>query len=158
MFLATINKPKQLLRFDFIGQVRAEELANGRPEVAALIEELGSGFRVLGDFTHLDAMSVGCAAEIGKTMELCEQNGVALVVRVMPDHWDDSEASRERASTMAAASWAAVTTMNEFIYRDIPNLPSQDDVIAACAKKGDKIRQLTYLSKDRKFFINMDSL
>src|SRR3954451_10990677 len=40
--------------------------------------------------------------------------------------------------------------MSEFIYRDTPNLPSQDDVIAACA---DKARQLTYLSKDRKFFI-----
>ena len=37
--------------------------------------------------------------------------------------------------------------MNEF------NLPSQEDIIAACAKKGDKIRQFTYLSKDRKFFI-----
>jgi hypothetical protein len=43
--------------------------------------------------------------------------------------------------------------MNEFIYRDTPNLPSQDDVIAACAKTGDKVRELTYLSKARKFFI-----
>jgi hypothetical protein len=43
--------------------------------------------------------------------------------------------------------------MNEFIYRDTPNLPSQNDVIEACAKSGDEVRQLTYLSKDRKFFI-----
>jgi hypothetical protein len=43
--------------------------------------------------------------------------------------------------------------MNEFIYRDTPNLPSQDDVIAACTKTGDEVRELTYLSKDRKFFI-----
>jgi hypothetical protein len=37
--------------------------------------------------------------------------------------------------------------MNEFIYCDTPNLPSQEDIIAACAKKGDRTRQL------RKFFI-----
>ena len=43
--------------------------------------------------------------------------------------------------------------MNEFIYHDVPNLPSQNEVIAACAKNGDEVRQLTYLSKDRKFFI-----
>lgn len=43
--------------------------------------------------------------------------------------------------------------MNEFIYCDTPNLPSQEDITAACAKKGDRTRQLTYLSKDRKFFI-----
>src|SRR2546423_14860328 len=45
------------------------------------------------------------------------------------------------------------STMNEFIYRDTSNLPSRDDVIAACAKKVDEVRHLTYLSKDRKFFI-----
>jgi hypothetical protein len=43
--------------------------------------------------------------------------------------------------------------MHELIYRDVPNLPSQNEVIAACAKNGDEVRQLTYLSKDRKFFI-----
>lgn len=45
------------------------------------------------------------------------------------------------------------STMNEFIYCDTPNLPNQEDIIAACAKNGDKTRELTYLSKDRKFFI-----
>jgi hypothetical protein len=89
VFLATLNKSKQLLRFDFIGQVRPEELARGREDVVALVDELGPGFRVLADFTHLDSMSVGCAAEIGKTMELSEQKGVALVVRVIPDQTKD---------------------------------------------------------------------
>src|SRR5947208_2462557 len=89
MFLATINKPRQLLYLSFIGQVRVEELALGREEVSALLAELNPGFRVLADFTHLDAMSVGCAAEIGKVMELCEQKGIGLVVRVLPDHTKD---------------------------------------------------------------------
>jgi hypothetical protein len=43
--------------------------------------------------------------------------------------------------------------MNEFIYHDTPNLPSQSEVIEACNKNGTKTWQLTYLSKDRKFFI-----
>ena len=89
VFLVTINKSKHLLCFDFIGLVRPEELAQGREEVVALIAELSAGFRVLADFTHLDSMSVGCAAEIGKTMELCEQKGVALVARVIPDQTKD---------------------------------------------------------------------
>jgi hypothetical protein len=89
MFLATISKSKQLLHFDFIGEVRPEELARGREDAITLIAELKTGFRVLADFTHLNSMSVGCAAEIGKTMELCEEKGVALVVRVMPDPTKD---------------------------------------------------------------------
>jgi hypothetical protein len=89
MFLATINKPKQLLFFTFIGLVRPEELARGREEAIVLMTDLNPGFRVLADFTHLDSMSVGCAAEIGKTMELCEQKGVALVARVLADQTKD---------------------------------------------------------------------
>src|SRR5580765_3373057 len=89
MFLATISKSRQLLHFDFIGEVQAEELAHGRVEATTLIAELKPGFRVLADFTHLDSMSVGCAAEIGKTMELCEEKGVALVARVLADQTKD---------------------------------------------------------------------
>src|SRR5437016_5525523 len=89
MFLATINKPKQLLYLTFIGQVRVEELVSGKEDVVALLAELLPGFRVLADFARLDAMSVGCAAEIGSVMELCEQKGVGFVVRVIPDKTKD---------------------------------------------------------------------
>src|SRR5437763_16077438 len=89
MVLATINKSKQLLCLSFIGQVRVEELAKSNEELPALLAELGPGFRVLADLDRLDSMSVGCAAEIGKAMELCDQKEVGLIVRVIPDKGKD---------------------------------------------------------------------
>ena len=89
MFLATINKPKQLLHLSFIQQVKAEELQQARENVIMLLADLTSGFRLLTDLGRLDSMDVNCAAEIGKMMELCDEQGVALVVRVIPDHAKD---------------------------------------------------------------------
>jgi hypothetical protein len=89
MFLATVNKPQQLLHLSFIGEVRVEELTRSRDEVAALIAELKPGFRLLTDFGRLDSMGLDCASEIGKVMELCDQKGVELIVRVIPDPTKD---------------------------------------------------------------------
>ena len=85
MFLATINKPKQLLYLSFIQQVGVEELERGRAELAMLLTDLTSGFRLVTDLSRLDSMDINCAKEIGKIMDLCEQKGVGLVVRVIPD-------------------------------------------------------------------------
>jgi len=89
MILATINKSKQLLYLSFIGLVRVEEFARQREEVLALLSELAPGFRLLTDLGRLDSLEEGCAAEIGKLMELCDQNGVELVVRVIPNQTKD---------------------------------------------------------------------
>ena len=89
MFLATINKPRQLLYLSFIQQVKVEELQQARENVIMLLADLTSGFRLLTDLGRLDSMDVNCAAEIGKMMELCDEKGVALVVRVIPDHAKD---------------------------------------------------------------------
>jgi len=40
---------------------------------------------VLTDMGRLDSISVDCGVEIGKTMEKCDQKGVGLIVRVIPD-------------------------------------------------------------------------
>ena len=89
MFFITSNKPKQLLYFSFIGKVEVEELARGVSDLVALLAELEPGFRVLGDLERLESMCVGGSAEIGKAMELCDQKGVGLVVRVIPDQTKD---------------------------------------------------------------------
>jgi hypothetical protein len=89
MFLATSNKSKRLLHLSFIAQVSEEELARSREELVALLADLAPGFRLLTDLGRLESISVGCAAEIGKVMELCDQKGVALVVRVIPDETKD---------------------------------------------------------------------
>jgi anti-anti-sigma regulatory factor len=85
MFLATVSKPKQLLYLSFIGRVSVEQLQQGREDIMSLLADLGSGFRVLADLSQLDSMDINCATEIGKVMELCEQMGVRLVIRIVPD-------------------------------------------------------------------------
>ena len=89
MFLATINKSKQLLVMSFIAEVRVEDLAQSHDEVALMIDELNSDFRLLTDLTRLDSMGVECGNEIGRIMELCDQKGVKLVIRVIPDPTKD---------------------------------------------------------------------
>ena len=85
MLLTTISKPKQLLYFTYIGDVSVEELKQGLSEIVTLLDDLSSGFRVLADLRGLDRMDPKCAKEIGKAMELCDQKGLELVVRVIPD-------------------------------------------------------------------------
>ena len=85
MFLATVSKPRQLLFVSFIGRVSVEQLQQGREDVVSLLADLGSGFRVVADLSQLDSMDINCAPEIGKVMELCDQRGVKLVIRIVPD-------------------------------------------------------------------------
>jgi len=89
MFLATINKPKNLLHLSYIGEVRVEELAQSREDIVMLSADLTPGFRLLTDLGRLGSMSADCASEIGKIMQLCGQKGVKLVVRVIPDPTKD---------------------------------------------------------------------
>lgn len=85
MFLATINKPNQLLYMSYADRVAVEELEQARGNIAKLLEDLSAGFRLLADFSQLEAMDVQCARPLGALMELCDEKGVALVVRIIPD-------------------------------------------------------------------------
>jgi hypothetical protein len=85
MFLATINKSKQLLCLTFVANVDVEQLARSWDEIVALVGDLKPGFRVLTDLGRLDSIGVDCRTEIAKTMELLDEKGVELIVRVVPD-------------------------------------------------------------------------
>jgi hypothetical protein len=85
MVLVCSNKAKQLLVIIFAGRVEADQIARNLNDVTALINELRPGFHVLADLSPLETMSVDCAPEIAKTMELCAEKGVKLIVRVIPD-------------------------------------------------------------------------
>lgn len=85
MFLATTNKSKRLLYVSFIQQVRAEELQRGLEDVSTLLADLPSDFNLLVDLGRLESMDTACVAEIGKVMEVFDQKGVGLVVRVIPN-------------------------------------------------------------------------
>ncbi|HUJ45409.1 MAG TPA: hypothetical protein VLW52_17575 [Opitutaceae bacterium] len=85
MFLATVSKPQRLLYLSFVQHVSVKELERGRADFVALLADLPSGFRLLTDLSQVESIDVECAREIGRVMELCEQKGVGLVVRVIPD-------------------------------------------------------------------------
>jgi hypothetical protein len=89
MFLATTNKAKRLLYLRYIGHVRMEELVRGREDVTELVADWPDGFRVLADFGLLESMDVATITEVGRLMDLSNQRGVKLVVRVVPDPTKD---------------------------------------------------------------------
>ena len=84
MFLATSNRSKRLLHLSFFQHVRVEELQQGQPDVQALLADLPVGFRLLTDLERLESMDIACATEIGLLMDLCNEKGVELVVRLVP--------------------------------------------------------------------------
>ena len=85
MFLATTNKARRLLYLNYIAHVTVAELERGYQEVKVMLGEFPNGFQMLADLGRLDSMDPACVEIIGKTMELMDQNGVEIVVRVIPD-------------------------------------------------------------------------
>ena len=85
MFLASSNKWKRLLYVNFIQRVEPEELQRGLEEIKLLLADLSPGIRLLVDFSQLEFMAPACATEIGQAMEMIDQHGADLVVRVIPE-------------------------------------------------------------------------
>jgi hypothetical protein len=55
-----------------------EQIRNG-------LAKLQRGFRLLADLTELQSMDVGCAPFIEKAMDMFNEKGASMVVRVIPD-------------------------------------------------------------------------
>ena len=85
MILATINRARQLLYLTYIGRVGVSEVERWQGEITALLDDLSPGFRLLVDLERLDSMDVKAVASVGKVMELLDQRGLSLSVRVIPD-------------------------------------------------------------------------
>jgi hypothetical protein len=85
MVLVTSNKARRLLYISYIGRVRPADFTRQQPDMEALMAELPPDFRVLANFSELEAMDLECMVEIGRTMELVDRSGVGLIVRVLPD-------------------------------------------------------------------------
>lgn len=85
MVLVTINKSKRLLYFAYIGQVCFQEMKRVREDLPELLQHLPTNIRVLGDLERLESMDAASSGEIGKVMEMLDQKGVEISVRVIPD-------------------------------------------------------------------------
>src|SRR2546422_10462264 len=84
-----IDKSRNLVMVTFRGHVNLAEAKQSRQQVAAVLEGILPGFRLLTDLSGLDSMEYACAPEIQASMDLLRAKGVALVVRVVPDPHKD---------------------------------------------------------------------
>ena len=80
-----VDEPKRLLVIRYRGVVRAEETDKGLEQIRNGLAKMQSGFRLLADLTELQSMDVGCAPFIEKAMDMCNEKGASMVVRVIPD-------------------------------------------------------------------------
>jgi anti-anti-sigma regulatory factor len=79
------DQRKNLLLVRYRGLIGSGEMQRGLDQIQAGLAKLESGFRVLADLTDLESMDVACAPFIEKAMDLCNEKGASLVVRVIPD-------------------------------------------------------------------------
>ena len=80
-----VDEPKRLLAIRYHGVVRAEETEKGLEQIRNGLTKLQRGFRLLADLSELQSMDMACAPFIEKAMDLCNQKGASMVVRVIPD-------------------------------------------------------------------------
>jgi anti-anti-sigma regulatory factor len=89
MTATRIDKISNVLKLSFTGEVKVVEARQALQEIERLVAELQPGFRLLTDLTGLNLMEQDCVPEISRTMDLMNQKGVSLVVRVIPDPHKD---------------------------------------------------------------------
>ena len=85
MVALEVDQPKNLLIIRFSGRVEPYETEEDLEQIRSGLTKLQSGFRLLVELTKLEAMDVACAPSIEKAMDLCNEKGVSIVVRVIPD-------------------------------------------------------------------------
>ena len=80
---------KNLVTIRYTGMVDAQETARCAKECEIRVQKLRPGFRLLTDLTGLERMELACVPSIKRIMDLCDEAGVELVVRVIPDPHKD---------------------------------------------------------------------
>lgn len=80
-----VDPNKRLLVIRYSGSVLPKETEDGLEQIRSGLAQLESRFRLLADLTDLEKMDAGCAPFIEKAMDLCNEKGASLVVRVIPD-------------------------------------------------------------------------
>jgi len=89
MFEVTVDKTANLLKVSYAGKVGAEEAHECKDRILSLLSELHQGFRMLTDLRALSAMDLACAPFIEQVMDACDDAGIRMVVRIIPDPHKD---------------------------------------------------------------------
>ena len=77
--------PRQLLTVIYAGDVGVAEVRDCFNEVQTHLTNLKPGFRLLTDIAHLKSMDSSCTPYLKRMMDLCDEKGVGMVVRVISD-------------------------------------------------------------------------
>ena len=89
MLQVEADQSRNLLKLAFSRRVTADETRRWREKLPTLLAQLKPGFRLWSDFTGLESMERECASDLEHVMDLCNEAGVAKVVRVIPDPRQD---------------------------------------------------------------------
>ena len=89
MVTVSIDESKNLLTVGFAQHVGLEEARLYPQKIKPALERVRPGFHLLVDLSNLESMDFSCASYIDQVMDLCNQKGVAMVVRVIPDPHKD---------------------------------------------------------------------
>jgi hypothetical protein len=89
MFQAEVDKAQNLLKISYAQHVGPEDTRRGEEKIHTLLADLQPGFRLLTDLSALDSMDLACLPYIERVMDLFNEKGVEMVVRVIPDPHKD---------------------------------------------------------------------
>jgi len=80
-----VDPARNLFVIRYSGKVTPEETESGLEQFRTGLPKLQTGFRLLADLSELESMDVKCAPVIEKAMDLCNERGTSMVVRIIPD-------------------------------------------------------------------------
>jgi hypothetical protein len=89
MFQVEVDGLKNVLKISYARHVGPEDTKRVEEEIPPLLAEVRPGFRLLTDLSGLESMDLACVPYIRRMMDLCNKNGVEMVVRVIPDPHKD---------------------------------------------------------------------
>lgn len=83
IFEAEPSRALFIIRYE--GKVTSRETRENALKLAGALAPFSPGFRLLADLTNLISMEITCAPDIERFMDLCQEKGIAEIVRVIPD-------------------------------------------------------------------------
>jgi hypothetical protein len=89
MIQVQFDAAKNCLKISFSGHVDEDDAKRSIPQVRAVLANPQPGFSMLTDLTGLDKMDLACEPYIDQIMDACNEKGVALIIRVIPDPHKD---------------------------------------------------------------------
>jgi ABC-type transporter Mla MlaB component len=88
-FEVSVNPTTNLLRVRLSGSIDAPSMKACVDEVALQLPSLRAGFKSYTDLSGILAMDTACVPEVERMMDLCRDQGVGTVVRVIPQRSKD---------------------------------------------------------------------